>query len=161
VGGGNGSLLRGVLARHKHMQGMLCDLPGVIERAAPLIAAAGLSDRLRTAPTNFFEQVPAGGDAYLMRHIIHDWDDEKSLAILRNVRKALPPDGRLLLIESVIKPGNDPHPAKLLDLNMLVVPGGQERTEAEYRKLFDASGFRLASITPTKGVIDVVEARAV
>ena len=161
VGGGNGSLLRGVLARHKNMQAMLCDLPGVIERATPLIAAAGLSDRMRTVATNFFEKVPAGGDAYLMRHIIHDWDDEKSLVILRNVRQALRPEGKLLLIESVIRPGNEPHPAKLLDLNMLVIPGGQERTEAEYRRLFDASGFRLASITPTKSAIDVVEARPV
>ncbi len=159
VGGGNGSLLRGVLRRHRHLQGMLCDLPGVVERAAPLIAAAGMSDRLRSVPTNFFEEVPAGADAYLMRHIIHDWDDAKSLTILRNVRRAMGPDGRLLLVESVIQPGNDPHPAKLLDLNMLVIPGGQERTEVEYRKLFEAAGFRLQSITPTTGTVCVIEGR--
>ena len=89
VGGGNGSVLREVLARHPNMRGMLCDLPGVIERAQPLIAQSGLGDRLQTAVTDFFQEVPTGADAYLMRHIIHDWDDEESLRILKNVRRAV------------------------------------------------------------------------
>ncbi|MGD9720361.1 MAG: methyltransferase [Pirellulales bacterium] len=159
VGGGNGSLLRTVLGRHAQLRGMLCDLPGVIERARPLIAAAGLSDRLQTHATNFFAAIPQGADAYLMRHIIHDWDDDESQRILRNVRQAMPADGRLLLVESVIPAGNDPGFAKLLDLNMMVIPGGKERTAAEYRELFQASGFHLASITPTRADVSVIEGR--
>ncbi len=159
VGGGNGSVLRAVLDRHPKMRGMLCDLPGVVERARPQIAAAGLADRLQLVPTNFFESVANGADAYLMRHIIHDWTDEQSRQILSNVRRAIGPQGRLLVVESVIPPGNDPSFAKLLDLNMLVIPGGKERTESEYRTLFADAGFRLSSITPTKADVSVIEGR--
>jgi hypothetical protein len=159
VGGGNGSVLREVLARHPQLRGLLCDLPGVIERAKPLIAAAGLGDRLQTAVTDFFQQVPTGADAYLMRHIIHDWDDEESLRILKNVRRAVGADGRLLIVEGVIPPGNEPNFSKLLDLNMLVMPGGQERTAAEYRALFESAGFHLASITPTRAEVSILEGR--
>ena len=159
VGGGNGSVLRAVLQQHPAMRGMLCDLPGVVERAKPLIAAAGLEDRLQTVPTDFFKSVPSGADAYLMRHIIHEWNDEQSLQILRNLRRAIHPQGRLLLVESVIPLGNDPSFAKLLDLNMLVIPGGKERTESEYRELYSSAGFRLTHITPSKGEISVIEGR--
>ncbi len=159
VGGGNGSVLREVLARHPNMRGLLCDLPGVIERAQPLIAQSGLGDRLQTAVTDFFQEVPTGADAYLMRHIIHDWDDEESLRILKNVRRAVSADGRLLVVEGVIPPGNEPSFTKLLDLNMLVLPGGQERTAEEYRTLFESAGFRLASITPTHSEVSVIEGR--
>ena len=159
VGGGNGSVLRGVLAAHPQMRGMLCDLSGVIERSRPAIAAAGFADRMRLIPTNFFEEVPAGAEAYLMRHIIHDWDDQESLQILRNVRRAVTPEGRLLVVEGVIPPGNDPNFTKLLDLNMMVIPGGKERTEVEYRELFQAAGFRLTSITPTQTDVSVIEGR--
>ena len=161
VGGGNGSVLCGLLPRYPQMRGMLCDLPGVIERAQPLIAAAGLENRLQSVPTDFFAAVPKGADAYMMRHIIHDWTDEQSLQILRNVRAAIPADGRLLLIESVIGPGNDSDWAKLLDLNMLLIPGGKERTEAEYRELYSAAAFRLAKITPTASEVSVIEGRPV
>jgi hypothetical protein len=159
VGGGNGSVLRGVLTRYPKMRGMLCDLSGVIERAKPLIAKDGLADRLQTIPTNFFESVPEGADAYLMRHIIHDWNDEQSLTILRNVRRAIGKDGRLLLIEGIIPPGNDPNFSKLLDLNMLLIPGGKERTESEYRDLYSKAGFRLSSITATRSDVSVIEGR--
>jgi len=159
VGGGNGSVLRGVLERHRQLQGMLCDLPGVIERAQPLIAEAGLSDRLKTVPTDFFKAVPEGADTYLMRHIIHDWNDEQSQTILRNTRRAMKSSGRLLIVEGIIPPGNEPNFSKLLDLNMLVIPGGKERTEAEYRELFSASGFQLTTITPTGGGVSVIEGR--
>ena len=161
VGGGNGSVLRGVLVKYPKMRGMLCDLPGVVERAKPYIAAAGLADRLQTVPTNFFESVPTGANAYLMRHIIHDWTDEQSLQILRNVRRAIASDGRLLLVESVIPPGNDPSFAKMLDLNMLVIPGGKERTETEYRELYAAAGFQLTRIVPTQADVSVIEGRPV
>jgi hypothetical protein len=159
VGGGNGSVLRAVLAQFPSMRGMLCDLPGVVGRAQPLIAAAGMADRLQTMPTDFFVAVPAGANAYLMRHIIHDWNDEQALQILRNIRRAIGRDGRLLIIENVIPPGNDPGFAKLLDLNMLVIPGGKERTEGEYRALFSAAGFRLAQVIPTRADVSVIEGR--
>ncbi len=161
VGGGNGSLLRYVLARHPKMRGMLCDLPGVIERAKPLVAADGLADRMQTVVSDFFVSVPPGADAYLMRHIIHDWDDEKSLRILQNIRRAIGADGRLLVVESVIPPGSEPSFGKLLDLNMMVIPGGKERTEAEYRALYTAAGFRLSGITHTQADVAVIEGRPV
>jgi hypothetical protein len=159
VGGGNGSVLRAVLARHPKLRGMLCDLGGVVERAKPLIAKAGLADRLQTMPTNFFESVPEGADAYLMRHIIHDWADAEALVILRNIRRAIRSDGRLLVVEGIVPKGNDPSFTKVLDLNMLVIPGGKERTEDEYRQLYEAAGFRLSSITPTKTDVSVIEGR--
>jgi hypothetical protein len=158
VGGGNGSLLRGVLKRHPSVRGILFDLPHVVERADPLIKADGLSDRVRLVAGDFFQEVPAGADAYLLRHIIHDWDDAKSLRILKNVRRAIGDEGRLLLVESVIAPGNEPSFGKLLDLTMLLLPGGQERTEAEYRDLLAQAGFRLSRIVPTEAEVSVIEA---
>jgi hypothetical protein len=157
VGGGNGSVLAAVLGRHPGLRGVLFDRPDVVERAGPNLQAAGLQDRCAAVGGNFFESVPAGGDAYLMRHIIHDWDDEQSLAILRNCRKVMRPAGKLLLVETVIPPGNDPCFAKLLDLNMLVIPGGLERTEREYRELLAAAGFGLARIIPTRAEVSVIE----
>jgi hypothetical protein len=161
VGGGNGSVLRAVLGRYPQMRGMLCDLSGVLERARPLVARDGLADRLQLMPTNFFESVPAGADAYLMRHIIHDWTDEQSAQILRNVRRAMGSAGRLLLVEGIIPPGNERDFSKLLDLNMLLIPGGKERTLAEYRQLYEAAGFQLTKVTPTKSEVSVIEGRPV
>ena len=118
---------------------------------------SGLEGRCRVVAGNFFEAVPAGADAYLMRHIIHDWNDEQCRTILRNCRKVVPPSGKLLLIESAIPPGNEPSFAKFLDLTMLVIPGGMERTESEYRELLAGAGFRLERIVPTASVIHVIE----
>lgn len=157
VGGGNGSLLCAVLQRYPALRGILYDLPGVIGRATAAIAAAGLADRCTPIAGSFFDAVAAGADAYLLRHIIHDWDDDQALTILRNVRKVIPPHGKLLLVESVLAPGNHPDFAKFLDLTMLVVPGGQERTEAEYRALFTRAGFRLERIVPTQSPVCVIE----
>jgi SAM-dependent methyltransferase len=157
LGGGNGSVLRELLARYPRIQGMLCDLPGVVERARPLLAAAGLAERCQVIPTDFFHEAPSGADAYLMRHIIHDWNDQQSQQILRNIRRVIKPNGRLLLVESVIQPGNEPDFAKLLDVNMLVIPGGKERTASEYRELYASTGFRLANITPTTAGVSIIE----
>jgi hypothetical protein len=159
IGGGNGSLLSSVLQTYPAMKGMLYDLPGVIERAKAGIQAAGLADRCKVISGSFFESIPEGADAYLMRHIIHDWDDEKSLTILRNVYRAMKPDARLLVIEGVIPPGNDPCFGKLLDLTMLTLPGGKERTEDEYRALFRAGGFELTRIVPTQAEVSVIEGK--
>lgn len=158
VGGGNGSLLLAVLERYPKLQGMLYDLPHVVERARQRISTHTAGPRCEAIGGSFFDHVPQGADAYLMRHIIHDWNEEKASLILRNCAKAMRHDARLLLIESVIPPGNDPYWPKFLDLNMLAIPGGQERTEAEYRELLDSSGLRLTRISPTGGGIDVIEA---
>jgi hypothetical protein len=157
VGGGNGSLLTSVLQRYPSMRGILFDLPGVIDRARANIESAGLTGRCQLFAGDFFTSVAGGADVYLMRHIIHDWDDERSLRILRNVHAALPDCGRVLVVESVIEPGNAPSFGKLLDLTMLVIPGGKERTEEEYRALFTAAGFRLARIVPTSAGVSVIE----
>ena len=157
IGGGNGSLLTTVLKKHPAMRGILYDLPGVTERAKANLQAAGLADRCKVIGGSFFDSVPAGADAYLMRHIIHDWDDEQATTILRNVRQAIGNEGRLLVVEGVIAPGNDPCFGKLLDLTMLTIPGGKERTEQEFRKLFAAGGFRLSRIVPTETEVSVIE----
>jgi hypothetical protein len=157
IGGGNGSKITAILQKHTALRGLLFDLPHVVERARPHIADAGLSDRCQLVDGNFFESVPSGADAYLMRHIIHDWNDGQSLTILRNCHAAMRSGGRLLVIESVIPPGNDPCGAKFLDLTMLVIPGGKERTADEYRTLYESSGFRLTRIVPTSAEVSVIE----
>lgn len=158
IGGGNGSQITGILKRHTAMRGILFDLPHVIERARERIETAGLADRCELVGGSFFESVPEGADAYMMRHIIHDWDDEKSLTILRNCHRAMSSDSRLLVVESVIPRGNEPFGGKLLDLVMMLIPGGKERTEDEYRALFGKAGFELTRIIPTTTEISIVEA---
>ncbi|HZZ72879.1 MAG TPA: methyltransferase [Pirellulales bacterium] len=157
IGGGNGSMLAMLLHRNPNLRGILFDLPNVIERARAPIAAAGLTERCQLMSGNFFDSVPAGAKVYFMRHIIHDWTDEECTVLLKNVRRAVPPDGRLLVVESVIPPGNEPFFGKLLDLNMLVIPGGRERTAAEYRALYATAGFRLSRIIPTASEVSLIE----
>jgi hypothetical protein len=140
------------------MKGILFDLPPVVEQASVHLHAAGVADRCTLVGGDFFESVPAGGDAYLLRHVLHDWDDEKALWILKNCRGAMNGVGRLLLVESIIRPGNEPSLGKFLDLVMLAITGGRERTEREYAELLDASGFRLARVVPTAAEIHVIEA---
>lgn len=159
VGGGNGSLLTAVLQAHPAMSGLLYDLPGVAGRATANLVAAGLGDRCEIIGGSFFESIPSGADAYLMRHIIHDWDDEKSLTILKNIHRAMAADARLLVVEGVIPPGNEPNFGKLLDLTMLTIPGGKERTEVEYRDLFQSAGFELTRIVPTSAEVSVIEGK--
>jgi hypothetical protein len=158
IAGGHGAVLTGVLAKHPGMKGILFDVEHVIEGAKPKIEAQGLTGRVTTASGDFFKAVPSGGDAYIMKHIIHDWDDEKAALILSNIRKVLPKDGRVILIEAVIPSGNEPGLGKILDLEMLVMPGGKERTEQEFRALFDRAGFELTRIVPTPSPLSIVEA---
>ncbi len=158
VGGGNGSQLIELLQHTPGLRGTVFDLPDVAERARSAITAAGLEDRCDTVGGSFFETIPAGADAYLLRHIIHDWYDTESQRILQAIRAAIPAHGKLLVIETVIPAGNDPCFAKLLDLTMLVVPGGKERTADEYRALLGSAGFALTRIVPTNGGVDVIEA---
>lgn len=159
IGGGNGSLLTTVLKKHPALRGILYDLPGVTQRALDNLKSSGVADRCTVIGGSFFESVPVGADAYLMRHIIHDWDDEKATAILRNVHQAMGQHGRLLVVEGVIPAGNGPCFGKLLDLTMLTLPGGKERTEEEYRTLFKAGGFELTRVVPTHAEVSVIEGR--
>jgi hypothetical protein len=131
----------------------------VIERAKERIEAAGLRDRCQLVAGSFFEAVPEGADAYILRHIIHDWDEEKCLAILRNCHRAMRPASKLLVVESVIPPGNEPFHGKFLDLVMLLIPGGKERTEEEYRVLFEGAGFELTRTVLTGAEVSVVEGK--
>jgi hypothetical protein len=159
VGGGNGSLLAGVLQRYPKMRGILFDLGHVVGRAAEGLKQAGLSARCQVIEGSFFETVPPGADAYLMRHIIHDWTDEQSLQILGHCRAVMPRNGRLLLVECVVPTGNALSPAKDFDMTMMTFPGGMERTEAEFRALLSRAGFTLTSVTPTSTMVSVVEGR--
>ena len=161
IGGGNGSLLTSVLLKYPAMKGILFDLGHVAGRARANVQNAGLSDRCEVREGNFFEAFPPGADAYLMRHIIHDWDDGQSIQILKNCRAAIPPHGRLLVVEAVVPAGNEPSPAKEFDMAMLIYPGGMERTENEYRALYRAAGFELVGITPTPSPVSVIEGRPV
>jgi hypothetical protein len=149
VGGSHGLLLSAILRRYPGPRGVVFDLPRVVEGAQRAIAADGLTERCEAVAGSFFESVPAGADAYVLKQVIHDWDDAPAVAILRNVRQAIQPEGRLLLIEIVIPPGNEPSLSKLSDLAMLVVAGGRERTAIDYGDLFAAAGFTPIAIHPT------------
>lgn len=156
VGGGNGSLLMSILKRHTHMRGVLFDLPRVIDRAIEAIENAGLGERCRLVGGSFLESVPAGSDAYLLRHVVHDWRDEDAAIMLRHCRNAMKPHGKVLVVEIVVPAGNDPSFAKWMDL-MMVTYGGKERSEKQYRELFAQAGLRLTRIVGTKAGISVVE----
>ncbi len=161
IGGGNGSLIGSVLQRYPKLKGLLFDLGHVVGRARETLEAFGVSGRCSVIEGNFFESIAAGADAYLFRHIIHDWTDEQSIQILSNCRKVIPEDGRILIVESVVPAANEPSLAKDFDMAMLVIPGGIERTEEEYRSLFEQAGFRLSTVTPTSSAISVLEGRPV
>lgn len=161
VGGGHGGLITSILAKNPEVKGVLFDAAEVIEGARPKIEAAGLNGRLETVAGDFFKSVPAGGDAYVMKWIIHDWDDEKSNTILRNCRIRIQPKGKLILIDCVVPETNEPHFSKFIDLNMLVMTGGKERTEKEFAELLAAAGFKLLRVIPTDLPTSIVEAEAV
>jgi hypothetical protein len=153
VGGGTGALLRALLAAHPQLHGVLFDRPHVVD---------GLRlERGEVVGGSFFESVPAGADAYLLKWIIHDWEDAESLAILRTVRRAIPAGGSLLVVDRVLGGPNDSLDDKLADLNMLVLPGGRERSLDEFAALFAGAGFELVGSTPTASPLDVIEARPV
>jgi len=158
VGCGVGTFTTAILQAHPHLSSTLFDIPPVIEQARQVVGGAGLGERCDFVAGDFFQSVPAGGDAYVLKNIIHDWNDEKAITILRNCRQGMAADGRVLVVEMVVQPGNDPSPAKMFDITMLVAEGGQERTEAEQRRLFEAAGLRLSRIVPTPSPVSVIEA---
>lgn len=158
VGGGTGTLLTTILRAHGHLTGVLYELPHVVPEARANFAKAGVSERCSAVAGSFFESVPTGGDAYLLSHVIHDWDEEKCVTILGNCRRAMEGSSRLLIVESVLPPGDEPHFGKILDLVMLAVPGGVERSGEEYATLLTKAGFRLTRIVSTASSVSVVEA---
>jgi hypothetical protein len=158
VGGATGNMLAAILSRHPTLRGVLFDRPHVVGDAPALLEARGVSSRVTIEAGDFFEHVPPGGDAYLLSHIIHDWNEAQCLTILGHCRRVIKPDGRLLIVETVLPAGDTPHQGKMQDMVMLALPGGQERTEAEYESLLGKAGFRLTRVVPTESVVSVVEA---
>ncbi|MFL6210165.1 MAG: methyltransferase [Pyrinomonadaceae bacterium] len=158
IAGGHGYLLAQVLKANPHLRGILFDVPPVIAGAPALLAQEGVVERVEQVSGDFFAAVPAGADAYMMKHIIHDWDDARATKILQHIHAAMPADGRVLIVETVVPEGNGPHYSKLLDLEMLASPGGIERTAAEYGALLAAAGLRLTRIIPTASPYSIIEA---
>jgi O-methyltransferase domain/Dimerisation domain len=158
IGGGKGTLLAAILRAHGHLRGVLFDRPPVVADAAEVFRAAGVADRCEIVPGDFFQGVPEGADAYLLANVLHDWDDADSVRILGACRRAMAKDGRVLIIERLI-PDNpaDAVPVLLSDLTMLVVTGGQERTNAEYGQLLDEAGLSLAKVQPVAPPYGVIE----
>jgi O-methyltransferase domain/Dimerisation domain len=161
IGGGTGAVLAAVLAAHPRVRGILFDQPSVVAAADRVLRDAGVAARVSVVPGDFFVEIPAGADAYILAHILHDWPDEDAVRILRCVRSAMTPDARLLLLEAVVGPPNADPLVKFLDLMMLVTLGGQERTEDEWRTLLAAADLELTGATratPTRHVIEAVPA---
>jgi hypothetical protein len=155
IGGGNGSMLVAILKQYPNLHGVLFDLTHVVAATA---SSATNVDRFKLVPGDFFESVTPNADAYLLRHIIHDWDDDKSMLILKNIRKALPEHGKVLMIEAILPEGNTPHPGKMFDWIMMGIPGGIERTLTEYKILFAKSGLHIQQVIPTTGLNSIIEA---
>lgn len=158
VGGATGNMLSAILTRFPGAKGVLYDLPHVVRDAGALLQARGVAGRVSIESGSFFERVPSGGDAYVLSHIIHDWNEEQCLTILKNCKTAMKPGGRVLIVEMVLPEEDVPHPGKMLDMIMLVVPGGRERTTPEYAELLGKAGFRLQRVVPTASPVSVVEA---
>lgn len=159
IGGATGNMLAAILSRYPQPRGRLFDRPHVVTDAPALLRARGVEDRVSIEHGNFFESVPAGGDAYILSHIIHDWNPEQCLTILGNCRKAMTREAKLLIVEFVLPEGNTPHFGKVADMVMLAIPGGEERTANEYRDLLATAGFTMTRVVPTKSDVSLVEAQ--
>ena len=157
VGGGLGVLMAEILTASPLMNGVVADIPSVIQKARKTIRSRGLEKRCKTVECNFFENIPSGSDAYLMSNILHDWSDKQCHIILNNCYRAMKTKSKLLIVEMVIPPGNQPSIAKLLDLEMLVTTGGCERTEDEFKILLKSSGFEVSRNIPTKAGVSIIE----
>ena len=160
IGGGHGALITSILQANPKVKGILFDAPPVIEGARSKIDAAGLADRCETVAGDFFKSVPAGGDAYFMKWIIHDWNDERAITILKNIRNQMQPNGKVIIVDAVVPENNEPDFSKFFDLNMLVMTGGKERTEKEFAQLLNAAGFKLLRVIPMKVPTSIIEAEA-
>ena len=157
VGGSTGNMIATILTKYPEPRGILFDLPHVVAEAPAFLEERGVADRVRIEGGSFFDGVPAGADAYVLSHVIHDWNEEQCLTILGHCRRAMGAHGRLLLVEMVLPEGDAPHPGKLLDLLMLSVPGGEERTPSQYKVLLDKAGFTMTQVVPTQSLVSIVE----
>jgi hypothetical protein len=159
IGGGHGGLLHAILSANPKLHGVLADQASVVASASTLRTGA-IANRCTIEGVDFFASVPNGGDAYIMKWILHDWNDDDCLRILTNCRRGIRPDGKLLVVDAVLKPSNEPDPGKFMDVNMLVMaPGGRERTELEFSELFRQGGFALERVIPTASALSIVEGR--
>lgn len=158
IAGGHGHLLGAIMQKNPSMKGVLFDLGVVLAGAPEMLASYGVSDRVQLVEGDFFSEIPVVADAYMLKHIIHDWYDDNCEKILGCIRRSMPDDGRVLIVDAVIPPGNEPHPGKILDLEMLIAPGGVERTASEFETLLSNSGFRVTKIIPTHSPVSIVEA---
>jgi len=158
IGGGHGSLLATILKVNPKLNGILFDQPSVIAGAQKdqHVTAKGIAERCTLQSGSFFEGVPAGGDAYIMKYILHDWNDEQCVKILENCRDAMNEKGRVLVVDNVIPPGNDPNWGKLVDIQMLII-GGRERSKKEFAAMFAQAGFKMTRVVPTKCPLSIVE----
>ena len=157
VAGGYGHLLAAVLNKYPAMKGVLFELPQLIDGARGLMESSGVADRVEFVAGDFREEIPVRADAYMLKHIIHDWYDDTNQKILGNIREHMPDDGRVLIMDSIIPLGNEPHMKKVLDIEMLIAPGGVERTTKEFETLLNSSGFRLNRIIHTNAPISIIE----
>jgi len=161
VGGGHGALITAILKENPNASGVLLDSAEVTAGARPNIEAAGIANRCEVVAGNFFKEVPSGGDAYVMKWIIHDWNDEQSITILRNIRKQIALGGRVIIFDTVVPETMEPDFSKFFDLNMMVMTGGKERTSKEFEQLMKAAGFRLIRIIPTATPTAIIEGEPV
>ena len=158
IAGGYGHLIAAVLAANPEAKGVLFDLPAVLAGAPQMLDSYGVADRVQLVEGDFFSEVPVVADIYMLKHIIHDWYDDKNQKILGNIRANMPEDGKVLIIEAVVPEGNEPHFSKIIDLEMLMAPGGVERTPSEFEELLRNSGFKLNRIIQTPGMMSIIEA---
>ena len=158
IGGGNGSMVLTILGKHPPLRGIVADLPYIGAQAKESIRAAGMAERCRFEPTDFFQSVPGGADGHLLKFVLHDWNDDECAQILKNCRAAIAPGGRLIVIEVIVPDAPGPDFSHMMDMNMLVMTGGMERTAKEYEALLSRGGFRLARIVPSQSPFSVIEA---
>jgi ubiquinone/menaquinone biosynthesis C-methylase UbiE len=161
IGGGHGGLITEILQSNPSAKGILFDSPEVISGAKLRLTSAGIGDRCEAVAGDFFKAVPSGGDAYVLKWIIHDWNDEQATTILKNCRKQMGPDGRLIIVDCVVPETDEPHFSKFIDLNMLVMTGGKERSATEFQQLLMASGFNVLQVIPTDLPTSIVEAQPI
>ncbi|WP_394845475.1 hypothetical protein LZC95_51645 [Pendulispora brunnea] len=161
VGGGRGTLLAGILEANPNLRGILADAPTVLEDARAFLTERGVIDRIERIPTDFFERVPEGADAYLLKDILHDWDDIRAIQVLRNIRRAAKPDARVLIVEIMVEPHDTEFLGTMIDVLMMTVCGGRQRSRDDFRNLFDAAGFRLSRVVKIAHLMSVVEGIAI